>query len=195
MDGPSDYDLGASVVDAAEKAGVKHVVYSSGPSITNATKGRVHIEGFESKPFLIFYGFSQFLIIVTSIEAKYYVEQYGRKKGFTSFTPILCASFMECFFYDPFVDAFGGFPWIPDAETGEVVFRTPPYGGKGDMPWLSCEDDLGDIVHGIFLDPNTYDQVLVQATSQQITMSELAASYTQGTPFHSLLVPIPQTRS
>jgi len=115
------------------------------------------------------------------LQAKYHVEQYGRKKGFESFTPILCASFMECFFYDPFVDAFGGFPWIPDAETGETIFRTPPYGGKGDMPWVSCEDDLGDIVHGIFLDPTKYDQTLVQATGQQITMPDIAASYAEGT--------------
>jgi hypothetical protein len=49
LDGPSDYDLGVSVIDAAKKAGAQHVVYSSGPSITNATKGRMHIEGFESK--------------------------------------------------------------------------------------------------------------------------------------------------
>lgn len=48
LDGPSDYDLGAAVIDAAEEAGVPHVVYSSGPSITNATKGRIHLEGFES---------------------------------------------------------------------------------------------------------------------------------------------------
>jgi hypothetical protein len=49
LDGPSDYDLGVSVIDSAEKAGVQHVVFSSGPSITNATKGRIHIEGFESR--------------------------------------------------------------------------------------------------------------------------------------------------
>ena len=49
LDGPSDYDLGVAVLDAAEAAGVGHVVYSSGPSITNATKGRIHLEGFESK--------------------------------------------------------------------------------------------------------------------------------------------------
>ncbi|KAJ5715321.1 uncharacterized protein N7483_012502 [Penicillium malachiteum] len=160
LDGPSDYDLAVSVIDAAKEAGVKHVVFSSGPSITNATNGRMHIEGFETK---------------------YYAEQYGRKKGFASFTPLLCASFMECFFYDPFVDAFGGFPWIPDPTTSELVFRTPSYGGKGDMPWISCENDLGDVVHGIFLDPNTYNQVLVQATGQQLTMRELVASYTQAT--------------
>lgn len=49
LDGPSDYDLGAAVLDAAEAAGVSHVVYSSGPSIVNATKGRIHLEGFESQ--------------------------------------------------------------------------------------------------------------------------------------------------
>ncbi|KAJ5749528.1 hypothetical protein N7533_006556 [Penicillium manginii] len=158
--GADDYDLGVSVIDSAEKAGVQHVVFSSGPSITNATKGRIHIEGFETK---------------------YQAEQYGRKKKFTSFTPILCASFMECFLEDSFVEAFGGFPWNPNPETGEVEFRTPDYGGKGDMPWVSCEDDLGDIVHGILLNPSKYDQVLVQATSQQITMSDVASSYTQAT--------------
>lgn len=52
LDGPSDYDLGVSVIDSAEKASVQHVVYSSGPSITNATKGRMHIEGFESRKIL-----------------------------------------------------------------------------------------------------------------------------------------------
>lgn len=87
---------------------------------------------------------------------------------------------MECFLFDTFVDAFGGFPWHPNPETGDLVFTTPPYGGKGDMPWLSVENDLGDIVHGIFLDPMRYDKVLVQATSQQITMPGLAKSYMEG---------------
>lgn len=53
LDGPSDYDLGAAVLDAAEAAGVGHIVYSSGPSITNATKGRIHLEGFESNRHLL----------------------------------------------------------------------------------------------------------------------------------------------
>lgn len=87
---------------------------------------------------------------------------------------------MECFLSDAFVDSFGGFPWYPTTETGDLVFRTPPYGGKGDMPWLSVENDLGDIIHGIFLEPTKYDKILVQATSQQITMTDLAATYTKG---------------
>ncbi|RAH51238.1 NmrA/HSCARG family protein [Aspergillus brunneoviolaceus CBS 621.78] len=160
LDGPSDYDLGAAVIDAAEEAGVPHVVYSSGPSITNATKGRIHLEGFETK---------------------YHVEQYARAKSFKTFTPVLCASFMECFFYEPFSDAFGGFPWTPNPKTGDIVFSTPPYGGRGDMPWVSVEDDVGDIIHGIFLNPSEYDRVLVQVTSQQITMPDIAASYAKAT--------------
>lgn len=115
------------------------------------------------------------------ILAKYYVEQYGRTKEFRTFTPVLCASFMECFLYEPFVNAFGGFPWNANPKTGEIVFTTPPYGGKGDMPWVSVEHDVGDIVHGIFLEPHQYNKVLVQVTSQQITMPEIAASYQKGT--------------
>ncbi|RLL97457.1 hypothetical protein CFD26_102797 [Aspergillus turcosus] len=160
LDGPSDYDLGVAVLDSAEAVGVPHVVYSSGPSISKATKGRVHLEGFETK---------------------YHVEQYGRTKKFATFTPILPASFMECFLYEPFVEAFGGFPWHPNAKTGELIFTTPPYGGKGDMPWVSVEEDFGDIIHGIFLAPEEHDRKLIQVTSQQITMPDLAASYTRAT--------------
>ena len=46
---PTEFDLGCILVDTAAEAGVKHVVYSSSPSSTELTEGKVKIEPMDSQ--------------------------------------------------------------------------------------------------------------------------------------------------
>ena len=50
-DGPTEFDLGKTIVDAAAGAGVKHFVFSSGPPCTEMTKGKVRMKAMDSRIF------------------------------------------------------------------------------------------------------------------------------------------------
>ncbi|KAK5801375.1 hypothetical protein VI817_003587 [Penicillium citrinum] len=157
---PNVFDFDTAVLEAAKAAGVRHVVYSSGANVYRATNGRVSLPGFDCKSF---------------------AEEYARSHSmFTTFTAILPASFMECWTAEPFCETWGGFPLVPK-DTGELVLAVPPYGGDGRMPWVSVQDDFGDIVHGILLDPVKYDKGRVQAISSLITFQDLALAFTRAT--------------
>lgn len=47
---PTEFDLGKTIVDAAARAGVQHLVFSSGPPCTEMTGGRVQMKAMDSKP-------------------------------------------------------------------------------------------------------------------------------------------------
>lgn len=108
------------------------------------------------------------------------MEQYGRRKGFQTFTPIVPASFMEAFLAESFCQSLGGFPWFK-RDTGEYLLATPPYGGDERMPWVSVEDDFGDIVHGIFLDPDSYHLKTIQGSSELISFEKMVEDFMEGT--------------
>jgi hypothetical protein len=46
--GPTEYDLGKNIVDAAAQAGVRHLVFSSGPPCAEMTGGVVKMNAMES---------------------------------------------------------------------------------------------------------------------------------------------------
>ncbi|KAF3403484.1 NmrA-like family domain-containing protein [Penicillium rolfsii] len=161
LEQPNAYDLDVAILDAAEAAEVEHVVYSSAGNTHRATKGRIHIAGFDCKSL---------------------AEEYARReKRFTTFIPVLPASFMECWGEESFCRVWGGFPWYSENGAGKAVLAVPPYGGDGRMPWLSLQDDFGDIVHGIFLNPTESNGKHVQAISQMIRFEDLAAEYAEAT--------------
>lgn len=57
--GPSEFEMGRGILDAAAKAGIKHVVHASLPAATKLTDGRVSLTAFDGKmPFcyMIKYG-------------------------------------------------------------------------------------------------------------------------------------------
>ncbi|KAJ5130688.1 uncharacterized protein N7515_006727 [Penicillium bovifimosum] len=163
LDSPNSYDLSISILDAAQAAGTAHVVYSSGANVNRATNGRIHIPGFDCKS---------------------YAAEYAQQRGyFTTFTPLLPASFMECWMDESFCKTWGGFPWFGEDghDKNGVVLSAPPYGGDGRMPWVSLQDDFGDIVHGIFLNPTQYHHRPVQAISGMIRYEDLAKAFTKAT--------------
>ena len=47
-DGPTEFDLGRTIVDAAAQAGVRHLVFSSGPPCVEMTGGKVKMNAMES---------------------------------------------------------------------------------------------------------------------------------------------------
>lgn len=47
--GPTEFDMGKIIVDSAVQAGVKHLVFSSGPPCTEMTNGRVRMKAMDSK--------------------------------------------------------------------------------------------------------------------------------------------------
>lgn len=92
---------------------------------------------------------------------------------------------------ESFCKTWGGFPWFrSDDNHDSIVLRVPPYGGDGRMPWVSLQDDFGDIVHGIFLEPERYHHRPVQAISELIRYEDLAEEFTKGWSSFSSLPPM-----
>lgn len=84
---------------------------------------------------------------------KHKIEVYAKQLGsFRAVIPIAAGWFLENFLSREVAPIFGGFPYYADDE-GYLTFRAPNWGGMEQVPWLSIIDDFGDIVQGIFLDP------------------------------------------
>jgi hypothetical protein len=45
------------------------------------------------------------------------------------------------------------------------------------VPFISISDDYGDIVHGVFLSPDTYNNVQVQGAADPISFTALCAAF------------------
>lgn len=87
--------------------------------------------------------------------------------------------YFENFLSRELAPIFGGFPF--DAvEDGTLLLRTPRWGGKEDVPFISMANDFGDIVHGVFLEPETWDGKLVQAVSDVKSFPEVVAAFEKG---------------
>jgi hypothetical protein len=56
----------------------------------------------------------------------------------------------------------------------------PRWGGKEDVPFISIGDDYGDIVHGIFLEPENWNGKLVQGVSDIKSLDEVVAAFERG---------------
>tara|TARA_R110002003_G_scaffold149_3_gene13508 strand:+ start:29089 stop:29277 length:189 start_codon:yes stop_codon:yes gene_type:complete len=56
----------------------------------------------------------------------------------------------------------------------------PRWGGKEDVPLISIGDDYGDIVHGIFLEPEKWNGKLVQGVSDVKSFDEVVAAFERG---------------
>ncbi|RJE23177.1 hypothetical protein PHISCL_04484 [Aspergillus sclerotialis] len=175
-DGPTEFDLGKSIVDAAVGASVKHLVFSSGPPCTEMTDGKVRMKAMDKW--------------LTAPAVKYKIEQYARQPGkFQAVIPINAAWYMENFLSKEAAPVFGGFPHFPD-EDGYLTFRVPNWGGDNKVPFLSIGEDYGDIVQGIFLDPARWNGHVVHGLSDIRGFDEVVADFEEATGRKARFEPI-----
>lgn len=92
---------------------------------------------------------------------------------------------MGIFLRQDYARALGGFPYFQD-EDGFRTLRLPRWGTHTDMPipWISLEDDFGDIVHGIFLEPENYNRRVVPTVSDVCTYPGVIDAFQSGMPSH-----------
>ncbi|CAG8080257.1 unnamed protein product [Penicillium olsonii] len=185
-DGPTEFDMGKNIVDAAVKAGVQCFVFSSGPPCTEMTKGEVQMKAMDSEYYLR----HQIERLLIERKVKYKIEQYARSlDAFETFIPIGAGWFLENFLGKEVAPVFGGFPHIPDTD-GYLTFRVPFWGGEENVPWLSISDDFGDIVQGVFLDPIRWNGHFVHGVSDIRSFEELVGDFSTSTGLKTRFDPI-----
>lgn len=111
---------------------------------------------------------------------KHAIGEYAKSTG--AFKNVVLASpgdYFENFTHQDLAPVFGGFPYIP-SEDGALVFRSPGWGGKEEVPFIAIADDYGDIVHGIFLDPERWNGKLVQGVSEIRSFKEAVQDFERG---------------
>jgi hypothetical protein len=122
--------------------------------------------------------------LLTRGKAKYKIEQYIRQLGKSqTFTPIIAAWLLENFLNQEVAPITGGFPHFFDEE-GYLTFRMPRWGSENQVPFLSVVEDFGDIVHGIFLDPEKWNGRVVQGVSCIRSFEKLVTDFEKGMPSH-----------
>ncbi|RAH81754.1 NAD(P)-binding protein [Aspergillus japonicus CBS 114.51] len=151
----TDRDLGLSIIRGAAAAGVKHLVYSSGPWAAKLSGGACS---------------------VPSNDAKAEVQHVAQGLGFETVTPIMPGWFFETFLEPQMAAIFGGFPVTPDEE-GWLTCRAPLWGGREHVPFLSVDNDFGDIVHGVFLNPVRWNLRPIQAISDFLSFADFVNTY------------------
>ncbi|KAF5983888.1 NmrA-like family domain-containing protein [Fusarium bulbicola] len=166
--GPTELDIGKSLVDAAAEAGVPHFVYSGMASASEITGGAVPNKAFDMK---------------------HAVGEYAKGRGFGTVNVVSPGWYMENHLVEDFAPALGGFPFTTDEE-GYLTLRVPRWGGNEEIPFISIGDDYGDLVHGIFLDPKKYNGRLVQGISASETTEKLVAEFDKVTGNKARFVPI-----
>ncbi|KAH7208089.1 hypothetical protein BKA60DRAFT_611152 [Fusarium oxysporum] len=157
--GPSETDLGMAVVDAAVKADVQHFVFSGMVSATKITNGAVPNPSFDEK---------------------HSIAEYAKGKNFKSVVVVSPGWYMENHLVQEAPGLFGGFPFLTDEE-GYVTLRFPRWGGNEEMPVVSIEHDYGDIVNGVFQEPEKYHGQLIQGISESTPASRMAEAFETAT--------------
>lgn len=116
------------------------------------------------------------------------VGEYAKNKGvFETVNIVSPGWYLENHLVEEFAPLLGGFPFSADEE-GYMTLHVPRWGGSGEIPFISIGDDYGDLVHGIFLDPEKYNGRLVQGISASETPEKLVSEFEKGMRF---AVPIP----
>jgi hypothetical protein len=116
------------------------------------------------------------------------IGEYAKSRGAFKAVVIVGAGwYFENFLSRELAPIFGGFPYIP-SEDGTFLLRVPKWGGKEEVPFTSIGDDFGDIVHGVFLEPEKWTGQVVQGVSDIKSFSEVVAAFEKGmAPFGSLV--------
>ncbi|KAM4057801.1 nmrA-like family protein [Hirsutella rhossiliensis] len=166
--GITESGLGKLVVDAAFEAGVQYFVYSGLASATLTTHGAVSSEGFDEK---------------------YAVGEYAKIRGFKSVVIVSAGWYMENNLVREFAAEMGGFPFDVDDE-GYLTFRAPRWGGTDEVPFISMEDDYGDLVHGVLLAPELYNGRFIHGISDKAKCEKMVSEFQKITGKKARYVPI-----
>ncbi|KAL9125174.1 MAG: hypothetical protein Q9217_005584 [Psora testacea] len=84
--------------------------------------------------------------------------------------------YLENFMSKELAHCVGGFPHHKDSE-GYITYRAPQWGGREDVPWIAIAQDFGDLVHGIFLNPEKWAGQNIQALSEIASFDKTAADF------------------
>ncbi|KAK2810508.1 hypothetical protein FQN50_002997 [Emmonsiellopsis sp. PD_5] len=187
--GPTEFDLGKILVDSAIEAGVQHLVFSSGPPCTEMTEGKVRMKAMDSEPQL-----PRKILVHTADESylfavKNKIENYVRSLAKFSTASFICPGwYLENFLSKEVAPIFGGFPHAADPE-GYLTFKVPLWGGKEDVPWLSITDDFGDIIQGLFLEPEKWNGSVIHGLSDIHSFDEVVGGFQEGKRMLLILLP------
>ncbi|PGH21375.1 hypothetical protein AJ80_03292 [Polytolypa hystricis UAMH7299] len=154
--GPTEVDLGRIIVDAANTVGVEQFVYSSAGSVSEITKGEMKLD---------------------MMDHKYAIEQLARSSpNIKTVTAVYAAWYFENFAVPFLSELWGGFPFQADSEE-YLTLCLPRPGGEDKVPYIAIEEDFGDLVHGVLLNPEKYGGKEIQATSQLLTYPEIIEAF------------------
>lgn len=161
VNGPTEFDLGKNIVDAAAEAGVENFVYSGGADTETLTNGEVYCRMMMNKHKTLSYAES--------------------RSEFTNVVSVDCGWYLETFLIEEYAALFGGFPIKPDEE-GYLTLSAPHWGNTPErVPFTAVSEDYGDIVHGVLLEPGQYNRKLVQAVSDIKSLDEITETFTRVT--------------
>lgn len=100
-------------------------------------------------------------------------------KAFATVTACDAGWYFENFRVAPLAQAFGGFPLFEDNE-GYMTWKIPHWGGPDRVPWISVADDYGDMVHGVFLDPEKWKGKKLQGVSDISSFGDMVQDFENG---------------
>lgn len=105
---------------------------------------------------------------------KFKIQQYILTRGFETACFIAGGWYFENFYWSKLS---GGFPFEPETNaTGEEVYtiRYPSWGPpSAKLAFVAIQDDFGDFVHGMLLDPQKWNGKVVLAASGLLSWPEL----------------------
>ncbi|KAI5795242.1 NmrA family protein [Geopyxis carbonaria] len=139
---------GVALVSAIRAAGVKVLVHSSLPHTGGALR---------------------------TFDAKAEIQRHAEALGFEAAAFVRPGWYMENFHFHELA---GGFPFRALGEGGEYVLAYPAWGPAGArVPLIDVARDFGDVVHGVFKDPEKWDGKSVQAVSEELSYAEIVEGF------------------
>jgi hypothetical protein len=158
--GPTETDLGKLIVDAAIEAGVKHFIYSSFADSMALTNGTVYCRMMMHKAKILEYARS-------------------KRSEFSSIVSVDAGWYFEALLVPEYAAAMGGFPLNADEE-GYLTLKVPKWGK--DNAFIAIAEDYGDIVHGVFLNPEKWDGKRIQGVSEIIDWDGIVQAFEKAVP-------------
>ena len=107
--------------------------------------------------------------------------EYARSKRsqFFSVVSVDAGWFFEGLLVPEYAAAMGGFPFSADEE-GYLTLKVPKWGK--DNAFVAVAEDYGDIVHGVFLNPEKWDGKRIQGVSEIIDWDGIVQAFEKAVP-------------